>query len=60
MLSEEESEERMDEIDENEDGVVTWEEYISETYGIKNPEDIPLLEGSDREEEQQVRFKWFF
>ncbi|KAL7633277.1 UNVERIFIED_CONTAM: hypothetical protein RMT77_016382 [Armadillidium vulgare] len=54
MLSEEESEERMDEIDENSDGVVTWEEYISETYGIKNPEDIPLLEGSDREEEQQL------
>ncbi|MCL4110292.1 UNVERIFIED_CONTAM: hypothetical protein GTU68_006569 [Idotea baltica] len=54
MLSEEESEERMEEVDEDEDGVVTWEEYISETYGIKDPEDIPLLEGTEREDEQKL------
>lgn len=55
MLSEEESEERMEEVDENEDGFVTWEEYISETYDIKSPDDIALLDNEDRAEEQQVR-----
>ena len=53
-LSEEESEERLDEVDNNEDGFVTWEEYIHETYGIDNPEDIKLLEKSEQEDERMV------
>lgn len=34
MLSEEESKERFQEVDENEDGLVTWQEYIQETFGL--------------------------
>ncbi|XP_042855803.1 reticulocalbin-2-like isoform X2 [Penaeus japonicus] len=54
MLSEEESSERMDEVDEDEDGYVTWAEYISETYGIKDPEDQQLLDKDDQVEEQRL------
>lgn len=39
MLSEEESEDRFDDADENEDGKVTWEEYIADAYGINNGSD---------------------
>ena len=55
MLSEEESAERMDDVDEDEDGYVTWAEYISETYGINDPDDQKLLEKEDQAEEQRVR-----
>lgn len=55
MLSEEESAERMDEVDEDEDGYVTWAEYILETYGINDPDDQKLLEKEDQAEEQRVR-----
>lgn len=34
MLSEEESNERFEDADENEDGKVTWEEYKADSYGI--------------------------
>ncbi|XP_042226178.1 reticulocalbin-2-like isoform X1 [Homarus americanus] len=54
MLSEEESSERMDEVDEDEDGYVTWSEYISETYGITEPDDQQLLEKEDQAEEQRL------
>ncbi|XP_050698675.1 reticulocalbin-2-like isoform X1 [Eriocheir sinensis] len=54
MLSEEESAERMDEVDEDEDGYVTWAEYILETYGINNPDDQKLLEKEDQAEEQRL------
>ncbi|XP_063851639.1 reticulocalbin-2-like isoform X2 [Scylla paramamosain] len=54
MLSEEESAERMDEVDEDEDGYVTWAEYISETYGINDPDDQKLLEKEDQAEEQRL------
>ncbi|XP_071544275.1 reticulocalbin-2 isoform X1 [Panulirus ornatus] len=54
MLSEEESAERMDEVDEDEDGYVTWSEYISETYGITEPDDQQLLEKEDQVEEQRL------
>ncbi|XP_060519044.1 reticulocalbin-2 isoform X2 [Cylas formicarius] len=33
MLSEEEAIERLEDADENNDGVVTWTEYVSDTYG---------------------------
>lgn len=34
MLSEEESRDRLEDADENNDGKVTWAEYLSDTYGI--------------------------
>jgi hypothetical protein len=51
MLSEEESKERFLEVDENEDGRVSWKEYVEETFGV-NPDDtaIPL----ESLEEQRV------
>lgn len=33
MLTEEEAEERLQDVDENNDGKVTWEEYVADTYG---------------------------
>ncbi|KAK4324361.1 hypothetical protein Pmani_004988 [Petrolisthes manimaculis] len=54
MLSEEESAERMEEVDEDEDGYVTWAEYISETYGITDPSDHGLLQEEDKTEEQKL------
>lgn len=35
-LSEEEGNERFTDIDENEDGEVTWKEYIKDTYGMED------------------------
>ncbi|KAJ6648530.1 Calumenin-A [Pseudolycoriella hygida] len=35
-LSEEEGTERFTDVDENEDGEVTWKEYIKDTYGIED------------------------
>lgn len=34
MLSEEESSDRFDDTDENEDSKLTWEEYLSDTFGV--------------------------
>lgn len=34
MLSEEESSDRFDDTDENEDNKLTWEEYLSDTFGV--------------------------
>lgn len=50
MLSEEEAKERMEDADENNDGMITWEEYISDAYGI----DGLSQELSDEEENAQV------
>ncbi|KAJ8960979.1 hypothetical protein NQ318_020283 [Aromia moschata] len=35
MLSEEEAKERMEDADEDSNGIVTWKEYLSDTYGIE-------------------------
>ncbi|XP_076039130.1 reticulocalbin-2-like isoform X4 [Oratosquilla oratoria] len=53
-LSQEESEEQLDEVDEDADGYVTWEEYIAETYGIHEPEDRDLLDKDSYDEEQKL------
>jgi len=56
MLSQEESKERFEESDENNDGRVTWKEYVQEIFGIdldEGSDTIPLNEI----EEQQV-FLW--
>ncbi|XP_017769822.1 PREDICTED: reticulocalbin-2 [Nicrophorus vespilloides] len=51
MLSEEEAQERMEDADENEDGKVTWKEYISDAFGSdetgENLDNAHLME-SDR------------
>nr|CAD7430550.1 unnamed protein product [Timema monikensis] len=46
MLSREESQDRFEDADENQDGVVTWGEYVADTYGIRGSE-----EGEDDEPE---------
>ena len=38
MLSEEESQDRFEDSDENEDGKVTWQEYLMDTFDIKDNE----------------------
>ncbi|GIY49305.1 calumenin [Caerostris darwini] len=55
-LTEEEAMDEMEDEDENDDGKVTWEEHVSETYGMygddlvvnQTPEDMEMLE-NDRE-----------
>lgn len=39
LLSEEEAKERQEDADENEDGKITWEEYITDTYGSDEGDD---------------------
>nr|CAD7439409.1 unnamed protein product [Timema bartmani] len=39
MLSGEESQDRFEDADENQDGVVTWGEYVADTYGIRGSEE---------------------
>lgn len=52
MLSQEEAAERFEEIDENEDGRVSWSEYIEETFGVSDENSaIPLQDL----EEQRVQ-----
>lgn len=41
MLSDEESKDRMEDSDSDEDGRVTWEEIVQDTYG-SDPEDLAL------------------
>ena len=58
MLSEEESEERWDEVNEDGDDHVTWKEYVAETYGVKDDEDDEdALSAEDKEEEDKVNAK---
>lgn len=53
MLSEEEASERFEEIDGDEDGRVTWPEYIEETYGVNDENTgIPL---QDLEEQRVIK-----
>jgi hypothetical protein len=57
MLSEEESNEKLQEVDEDEDGRVTWKEYVQEMFGIdldnKGSSSIPL---NDLDEQQVCSF----
>lgn len=38
MLSEEEAKDRLEDADEDNNGIVTWKEYLSDTYGINSDE----------------------
>jgi hypothetical protein len=54
MLSEEESQDRFEDADENEDGVVTWSEYIADSYGISGSEEDNDISNGDKSEENKV------
>lgn len=54
MLSEEESREKFESADENEDGKVTWEEYLLDSYGIQDENDRNNMSDDEYEEEQKV------
>ncbi|GJQ85673.1 hypothetical protein Trydic_g20220 [Trypoxylus dichotomus] len=51
MLTEEEAEERLQDVDTNNDGKVTWDEYIVDTYGLG--EDVEQVE-IERENEELI------
>lgn len=44
MLSEEEAKERMEDADENNDGKVTWDEYVSDAYGLEGSDEIGYIQ----------------
>lgn len=54
MLSEEEAKERFEDADENGDGVVTWSEYLSDSYGIDSEEDPTKLSLEVKDGEEEV------
>ncbi|OWR40706.1 Reticulocalbin-2 [Danaus plexippus plexippus] len=41
-LSQEEAEERMSEADDNNDGVITWSEYLRDAFGAENEDEISI------------------
>lgn len=51
MLSEEEAKERFEESDQNGDGLVTWSEYLFDSYGVDEDENtIPKSDGSEEDQ----------
>ncbi|XP_037085378.1 reticulocalbin-2-like [Pollicipes pollicipes] len=54
LLSEEESAERWEEVDEDSDDQITWKEYAAETYGSKDDDDDDELSADDKEEEDKL------
>jgi hypothetical protein len=56
MLSEEESQDRFEDADENEDGVVTWAEYIADSYGISGSDEDNEVSSEDKSEESKVSY----
>jgi hypothetical protein len=56
MLSVEESQDRFEDADENEDGVVTWSEYIADSYGINDNDEDNDVSVEDRSEENKVSY----
>lgn len=47
MLSEEEARDRLEDSDDNGDGMVTWEEYISDAYGMEGNEDANFVDNEN-------------
>lgn len=47
MLSEEEARERLEDADEDDNGIVTWNEYLSDTYGVDEDSEDSLNFGDD-------------
>jgi hypothetical protein len=56
MLSEEESQDRFEDADENEDGVVTWSEYIADSYGINGNDEDSDVSDENKSEENKVSY----
>lgn len=54
MLSEEESQDRFEDADENEDGKVTWQEYVADSYGI-NDDDEDNIKGTSSEDSKMIQ-----
>lgn len=48
MLSEEEAKDRLEDADEDNDGMITWNEYLSDAYGMDGSK-----EGFDLSEENE-------
>ncbi|XP_049871716.1 reticulocalbin-2 isoform X2 [Pectinophora gossypiella] len=46
-LSNEEAEERLQEADDNKDGVVTWQEYLQDTFGADTEEEVAADDTND-------------
>lgn len=42
MLSEEEATEKLEDADEDNDGRVSWNEYLTDTYGVDSDDDDSL------------------
>lgn len=42
MLSEEEASEKLEDADEDNDGRISWSEYLSDTYGVDSDDDESL------------------
>lgn len=55
MLSEEEAADRLDEIDSNKDGRVSWVEYLQDTYGFESMEEAMTNEETTEEEKRLVK-----
>jgi Ca2+-binding EF-hand superfamily protein len=48
MLSEEEANERLEDADEDNNGLVTWQEYLSDAYGMDNEENLSIGDENDQ------------
>ena len=53
-LSEEESREKLTEVDLNKDEEVTWEEYLTETYGLDNDVSSDIFADKEHAEERKL------
>uniref|UniRef100_A0A6P7F674 Reticulocalbin-3 n=1 Tax=Diabrotica virgifera virgifera TaxID=50390 RepID=A0A6P7F674_DIAVI len=58
MLSEEEAKDRLEEPDENNDGQVTWEEYLADTYGLDSSENNIDIGGENEHLIESDRAMW--
>ncbi|XP_023942951.2 reticulocalbin-2 [Bicyclus anynana] len=56
-LSKEEAEERMSEADENRDGIVTWQEYVRDTFGVDG-DDLDATDDADAGMMLQEKTMW--
>lgn len=53
-LSEEESMEKLNEVDSNKDNLVTWNEYKAETYGVEDDIEDGIFSGKEHAEEKAL------
>ncbi|KAI4464736.1 reticulocalbin [Holotrichia oblita] len=58
MLTKEEADERLQDVDTNNDGRVTWEEYVADTYGLGEDADQNDIEAENEELIADDRLMW--